>query len=256
MIKIILSGANGTMGQVIAKYVKRRQDCEIVAGIDLRTESAGGFPVYASARECMAVEADVLIDFSHPSVLDSLLNMAVERGLPTVIATTGLGGAQIECLHRAAAAAPVFFTRNMSLGMNLMCELSRIAARVLGIGAGYDIEIIEKHHNQKVDAPSGSAMMLAEAIADEFEKKPVFTYERHSRREKRHPAEIGIHAVRGGTIVGEHEVMFAGQDEIFTISHSAASKEVFATGAVNAAVFLHDKPKGFYDMADLIGAGS
>lgn len=249
MIRIIISGINGNMGQVIRRCVEERQDCTVVAGIDKNTDPSGGYHVFEVPADC-AVDADVIIDFSHPAVLEPLLEMAVSRRLPVVIATTGLSEAQIARIGEAAGQIPVFFTANMSLGVNLMRELAKIAARVLG--SDFDIEIIEKHHNRKIDAPSGTALMLADAIAGELAHTSQYVYDRHSQRKKRAKNEIGLHAVRGGTIVGEHEILFAGRDEVLTISHVATSREIFATGAVNAAAFLHGRAPGLYGMADLI----
>lgn len=249
MTRLILSGANGAMGRVIVSSARERSDCSIVAGIDLNTEMTGGFHVFAVPEDCKA-EADVIIDFSHPLALENLLDMAVKRKLPIVVATTGLSAAQIEQIREAAEQIPVFFSFNMSLGINLMVELAKTAARVLG--DGFDIEIIEKHHSKKIDAPSGTAVMLADGISTVLDDEPQYTYDRHSQRKSRGKNEIGMHSIRGGTIVGEHEVIFAGKDEIVTISHSARSKQVFATGAINAAIFLAKQPAGLYSMSDLI----
>lgn len=251
MTRILLSGCNGKMGRVITDCVESRCDCAIVAGFDINTESHAGFPVYANPANC-SIEADVLIDFSHPSALSGVLSYVKEHHLPAVIATTGLSEEQIERIRAAASSIPIFFSANMSLGINLMLELVRKAAAVLG--GEFDIEILEKHHNQKLDAPSGTALMLADAASRGVEYTPVYTYERHSVRKKRDKTEIGISAMRGGTIVGEHEVLFAGRDEVMTITHSAMSKEIFAVGALNAALFLHDKPAGYYCMNDVINA--
>lgn len=247
MKKIILSGCCGKMGRVVASIVEGREDCEIVAGLDLRPMEAP-FPVYSAADQCPA--ADVIIDFSHPSCVVPLLNFAREKKIPAVICTTGLGDEELAAVHAAAEEIPVFFSANMSLGVNLMAELCKKAAALLG--SDFDVEIIEKHHNQKIDAPSGTALMLADAVASALPHPTLYEYDRHSRRQKRGKNEIGIHAVRGGTIVGEHEVIFAGRDEVLTISHSAASKEIFAVGAVNAAVFLAEQPKGLYNMGSLV----
>lgn len=249
MIRIILSGANGKMGRVISRCVAERDDCTVVAGIDPVTDSSGGFHVFSSPAGCN-VPADVIIDFSHPSALDGLLEMALKRGLPIVVATTGISADQVEKIHEAAKTIPVFFTANMSLGVNLMLELAKTAARVLG--REFDIEIVERHHNQKIDAPSGTALMLADSIGSVLDSPHQYIYDRHSQRKKRQKNEIGIHAVRGGTIVGDHDIIFAGRDEVVTISHSAASKEIFATGSLNAALFLSGKPAGLYTMSDLI----
>ena len=249
MTRILLSGCNGAMGRVITAAAQEREGVEIVAGIDPNTAATAGYPVFATAAEC-DIAADAIIDFSHPTACAPLLEYAAAKKLPVVVATTGLGDEQIALVNKAAGALPVFFSWNMSLGINLMTELCRTAARVLG--QGFDIEIVEKHHNKKIDAPSGTAFMLADSIAEEFENPLRYEFDRHSKRQRRTKDEIGIHAVRGGTIVGEHEVIFAGRDELLTISHSARSKEVFATGAISAAEFLCDKPAGMYSMADMM----
>lgn len=252
MKKIILSGCNGKMGRVIAKCVADRQDCEIVAGIDINTEEKDGFPVFASPFE-ISVEADVLIDFSHPSALPLLLKYAESRKLPVVMATTGLSEEQIASITALASHIPVFYSANMSIGISLLTELARKATAVLS--DSFDIEIIEMHHNQKLDAPSGTALMLADAISSVMEEKPHYQFDRHSQRKKREKNEIGMHTVRGGTIVGEHEILFAGRDEIIKLSHTAMSKEIFAVGAINAAIFLaSDKSAGLYNMKNLVDA--
>lgn len=250
MLQIILSGCNGKMGRVITDIINKRDDCVIVAGVDLDLSQNGPYPVFNSYKD-ITCEADVIIDFSNPAALDSLLEFAIERSLPTVISTTGFSDEQIQKINVASGKIPVFFSFNMSLGINLLAELSRKAAAIL---EGFDIEIIEKHHNQKIDAPSGTAILLANEINDELNGKMKYEYDRHSKREKRTVNEIGIHAVRGGTIVGEHEVIFAGRDEIITLSHSARSKEIFAVGAVNAAIFLKDMSAGMYSMKELVAS--
>lgn len=248
MLRIILSGCNGKMGRVITDIINQKNDIDIVAGVDLDPSQNGPYPVFRRFAD-ITCEADVIIDFSNPVVLADLLAYAKEKKMAAVIATTGFSEEQIRTIYAAGAEIPVFFSFNMSLGINLLAELARKAASVLG---GFDIEIIEKHHNQKIDAPSGTAILLANEINDELSGKMTYEYDRHSKREKRTPTEIGIHAVRGGTIVGEHEVMFAGRDEIITLSHSARSKEVFAVGAVNAAAFLQGKTNGLYSMKELV----
>lgn len=248
MTKIILSGANGKMGRVIQNVVSSRDDCEIVAGVDLNTES-NSFPVYSNISE-ITEDADVIIDFSNPAALESLLTYSEANNMPVVIATTGFDENQKEMIKEASKKCPVFFTYNMSMGINLLANLAKKAVSVLG--SDFDIEIIEKHHNQKIDAPSGTALMLADAICEEIDNPMKYEYDRHSKREKRTKNEIGLHAVRGGTIVGEHDIMFCGRDEIITLSHSARSKEIFAVGAVNAAVYMSGKEAGLYDMAELI----
>lgn len=249
MTKIILSGCNGKMGRVISACATQRDDIEIVAGVDINTYSTFGYPVYEKFEE-ITEKADVIIDFSHPSVLDNLLAFAKEKKLPVVLATTGFSSSQTETIKAASKEIPLFFTFNMSLGINLLVALSKKAALVLD--GNFDIEIIEKHHNQKIDAPSGTAIMLAEAINQTLDNKMMYEYDRHSKREKRPTNEIGIHSVRGGNIVGEHEVIFAGHDEVITLSHQATSKEVFAIGAIKAAIYMKGKENGIYDMNNII----
>lgn len=248
MLKIILSGCNGKMGRVITDIVNKRNDASIVAGVDLDISQNGRYPVFNNFRD-ITCDADVIIDFSNPAVLSSMLDFAKYKKMPVVVSTTGFSDDQISNIKSSSAEIPVFFSFNMSLGINLLAELCRKAAAIL---EGFDIEIIEKHHNQKIDAPSGTAILLANEINDELKGKMEYEYDRHSKREKRKENEIGIHAVRGGTIVGEHEVIFAGRDEIITLSHSARSKEVFAVGAVNAAFFLKGKSAGMYSMKELV----
>lgn len=251
MKDLILSGCGGYMGRVIASLVNGREDCRIVAGFDINTECGASFPVFADPAEFQG-SADAIIDFSHPSALEKVLSFAKQRHIPAVVATTGYTPEQIASIQEAGKSVPVFFSANMTLGISLLSELAKKAARVLG--NEFDIEIIEKHHNQKIDAPSGTALMLADAISEEFNHPMKYEYDRHSHRAKRTKQEIGLHAVRGGTIVGEHEIMFCGRDEVITLSHSAASKEVFAVGAVNAALFISTQEDGLYSMKDLIAS--
>ena len=192
----------------------------------------------------------MIIDFSHPNALDALLSYCTMNSVPAVIATTGYSEEQTAKIKQTAQQIPIFFTFNMSLGINLLVELGKKAVNVLG--GQFDIEIVEKHHNLKKDAPSGTAIMIAEALNKELDGKMRYVYDRHSVRKPRDPDEIGIHSIRGGTIVGEHDIIFAGHDEVITLSHSAASKEVFANGSINAAVFLSGKESGLYDMSDLL----
>lgn len=248
MTRIILSGALGKMGKAITACVNGRSDCEIVAGVDLVTGEST-FPIFKSFNE-VTVDADVIIDFSHPTVLDSLLSFSKEKKMPAVIATTGLTEQQIGSIKEASNTVPLFFSANMSLGVSLISELAKKAAKILQ--GDFDIEIVEAHHNQKIDAPSGTALMLADSISEALDEKPIYEFDRHSKRMKRTKNEIGIHAVRGGTIVGEHEIIFAGPDEVIKISHSAYSKQLFATGSVNAGIFLVGKQAGFYSMKDLV----
>lgn len=249
MIDIILCGCGGHMGAFVAKCVESRDDMRIVAGIDIYGGEPGKFPVYTSFAD-VTEKADAVIDFSNPAALSSLLDYCTAKSVPAVICTTGLSEEQKQEIADASKRIPVFFSANMSLGVNLICELAKTAAKVLG--NSFDIEIVEAHHNQKLDAPSGTALMIADCISDSLDYDAVYEYDRHSKREKRSKTEIGIHSVRGGTIVGEHEVIFAGNDEIIKISHSARSKALFATGAVNAAAFLCGREPGLYSMADMI----
>lgn len=248
MTKLILVGACGKMGRVIADIVSKRDDCEIIAGVDKFSKDCS-FPVYKSIFE-INEKADAVVDFSHPSALDDLLAYSAKTKCSLVLATTGYDDEQKKKIQDASNVSPIFFTYNMSMGINLLANLAQKAVEVLG--DGFDIEIVEKHHNQKIDAPSGTALMLADAICQVTPNPMKYEYDRHSKREKRSKNEIGIHAVRGGTIVGEHEIIFAGRDEIITLSHSARSKEVFAVGAVNAAIYMAGKEPGLYDMKELI----
>ena len=249
MVKIAITGANGKMGRVISGLIAQRGDCEVIAGIDLNTDRNELFPVYKSPLD-MPEKPDVIIDFSHPSALDDLLSYCTMNGVPVVVATTGYTDEQVDRIKKTGEQIPVFFTFNMSLGINLLVELGKRAVNVLG--GQFDIEIVEKHHNLKKDAPSGTAIMIAEALNNELGNKYHYVYDRHSVRKPRESTEIGLHSIRGGTIVGEHDIIFAGHDEVITLSHSAASKEVFANGSINAAVFLSGKEKGLYDMSDLL----
>ncbi|MBR4223209.1 MAG: 4-hydroxy-tetrahydrodipicolinate reductase [Oscillospiraceae bacterium] len=249
MVNIAVTGANGHMGKVITSVVLGRDDCQIVAGIDINTASNGIFPIVAKPAD-LPVRPDVIIDFSNPSALDGILDYCKANKVAAVICTTGYTDEQKAQITAASAEIPVFFTFNCSLGINLLADLAKKAVRVLG--GQFDIEILEKHHNQKVDAPSGTALLLADAINSASDIDYEYVYDRHSVRKKRGAKELGISAIRGGTIVGEHDIIFAGRDEVITLSHHAASKEVFAVGAVNAAVFMAGKPAGMYDMGSLI----
>ncbi len=249
MTDIILVGCGGKMGRKIAECVSQRDDCRIVAGVDING-GAFDFPVFNKISDVKT--ADVIIDFSHPSSLPDILEYSVSNRIPAVIATTGLSDADILNIKEAAKLAPIFFTFNMSLGVNLLASLAKTASKVLG--DGFDIEIVEKHHNQKIDAPSGTALAIADGINSVCENSNEYVYDRHSSRKKRSKKEIGMHSVRGGTIVGEHDVIFAGNDEIIEIKHTALSKEIFAAGAIRAAKFLKGKEAGMYTMDDLINA--
>ena len=248
MIKVILSGCGGRMGKAVAAAVGN--EVRIVAGVDVNAASidASDFPIYESITE-FSDKADVIVDFSHHSALPSLLDYAKATKTPVVVATTGHTDEELALMREAAKSVAIFHSGNFSIGINLIINLAKQAARTLG--ADFDIEIIEKHHNKKLDAPSGTALMIANAVADEREESE-YIYDRHSVRKAREPKEIGIHSVRGGSIVGEHEVIFAGANEVVSISHSAASREIFANGALRAAIYLAGKSAGLYSMTDLI----
>lgn len=249
MINILMAGCNGRMGQVIAAAVKERDDAAIVCGVDTYDGIKNDFPVYPDFKG-IAEKVDVIIDFSNPSALSGLLGYAVENNVPCVLCTTGYSNDQIADIDAAAEKIAVFRSGNMSLGINLLIEISKMAAKVFG--SDFDIEIVEKHHNKKIDAPSGTALMIADEISTVMDIEPEYVYDRHSVRKKRDKKEVGISSVRGGTIVGEHDVIFAGDNEVLTISHQAQSRSLFAIGALNAAVFLADKAAGSYNMSDLL----
>ena len=251
MIKIIMNGCNGKMGQVISRLVEEDDECQIVAGIDINTEEKNSYPVFSNPFDFNG-EADVMIDFSHPSCFENMLSYCEKRALPVIICTTGLSSEQKAIMSEAAKKTPVFFSANMSLGINLIIALAKEATKLLE--GNFDIEIVERHHNQKIDAPSGTALAIADAIDETLSYPAEYVYDRHSVRRKRKSTEIGLHAVRGGTIVGDHEVIFAGTDEVIELKHSAHSKEVFAVGAIKAAKFMCGKPNGMYSMNDLISA--
>lgn len=250
MRKMIISGCCGHMGRVVTDICSCDPEVEVAAGIDLLSQPVEGFPVFATPAVC-AVEADALIDFSHPAALTGLLDFCVGRKLPAVLATTGYSEEQLAQIGQAAKSIPIFRSANMSLGVNVLMDLVRRAAALLG--EDFDVEIQERHHRRKLDAPSGTALMLAHAAASALPYEPEHVYDRHSVRRPRDRREIGISSLRGGTIVGDHTVVFAGRDEVIEISHHAASREVFAAGAVKAAKFLAgvDGP-GLYDMSHLI----
>ncbi len=249
MINIILHGCGGKMGKVVEEIISSDDNCQIVAGIDPR----GGaflYPVFTSVGDCN-VSADVIIDFSTAPAVSELLQFSRDKKIPLVLCTTGLSGELNEEIVKASNDVAVLRSANMSLGVNLILSLVQKAADVL-FESGFDIEIIEKHHNQKIDAPSGTALALADSINEALDNKMTYVYDRSKIREKRTKNEIGIHALRGGTIAGEHDVIFAGKDEIVTLSHLATSREVFAVGAVKAAKFLAGKEAGFYTMKDVM----
>lgn len=249
MVQIAISGVSGHMGRTLVSSIAERNDCEVCCGIDIRTDAGFSFPVYDSPAK-MTEKPDVIIDYSHPSCLDGLLDYAQKSGTPVVLATTGYSDEQLAKIQSASANVALFASGNMSIGIQLLMALAKKAAAVLG--NQFDIEIIEKHHNQKIDAPSGTALMIANAICEETDPPKHLVYDRHSVRKKREMTEIGMHSIRGGTIVGEHEVLFAGPDECISVTHTASSKRVFAEGSVNAALFLIGKAPKLYNMTDLL----
>lgn len=251
MTRIIMHGCNGRMGQVITDIVSQDADAQIVAGVDFHTEQKNHYPVYATLEEC-DVEADVVIDFSAAVAADGLLAACEAKNIPCVLCTTGLSEETLAKVQKTSEKVAILKSANMSLGINLLMKLLKEAAPVLA-EAGFDIEIVEKHHNQKVDAPSGTALALADSINDSLNQAYTYKYDRSRERVKRSETEIGISAVRGGTIVGTHDVIFAGRDEVITFQHMAYSKEIFAKGAVSAAKFLAGREPGLYDMSDVIG---
>ena len=252
MTRVIMHGCNGKMGKTIAGLIATDEEIEIVAGVDAFDDGKNPFPVFASIEAC-DVEADAVIDFSVAAAVDGLLAYCVAKQVPCVLCTTGLSEEQLKRVEEAAKSTAILKSANMSLGINLLLKMLKEAAGVLA-PAGFDMEIVEKHHNLKVDAPSGTALALADSINEEFDNSYEYVYDRSTRREKRSQKEIGISAVRGGTIVGDHDVIFAGADEVITFSHTAYSKAVFAKGAVQAAKFLAGKGAGMYGMSDVINA--
>lgn len=252
MVRMILYGCNGAMGQVITHLVSEYADVQIAAGIDLNPERKNDYPVYGSLEACRE-EADVIVDFTSAAAADPLISYCDSKKIPLVCCSTGLSEEQNRKLKLCARKTAVLRSANMSLGVNLLLKLVKDAAKTLA-EAGFDIEIVEKHHNRKLDAPSGTALSLADSINDAMDHRYHYQYDRSTRHEKRDKLEIGISAVRGGSIVGEHDVIFAGQDEVVTISHTAYSRAIFGKGAIEAARFLVGKPAGFYTMSDVIGA--
>lgn len=251
MVKIIMHGCNGHMGQVISGIVEKDPDAEIVAGIDIADQGKNSYPVFTDIDACQ-VEADAIIDFSSAKATDKLLEYSAARQIPVVLCSTGLSEEQLAKVEETSKKVAVLKSANMSLGINTLLKLVQDAAKVLAT-AGFDMEIVEKHHRLKVDAPSGTALALADSLNEAMDNQYHYVYDRSQKREKRDDKEIGISAVRGGTIVGEHEVIFAGQDEVIEFKHTAYSKAIFGKGAVEAAKFLAGKPAGRYDMSDVIG---
>lgn len=251
MTKIIMHGCNGHMGQVITDLIKNDPDVEIVAGIDMVDNRENGYPVFTDIFAC-DVEADAMIDFSSFKATDGVLDYCVQKQLPLVLCTTGLTPEQLEKVQESSKKVAILRSANMSLGINTLLKLIQDAAKVLAT-AGFDMEIVEKHHKLKCDAPSGTALALADSLNEAMDQQYHYVYDRSQRHEQRDAKEIGISAVRGGTIVGDHDVIFAGPDEVITFSHTAYSKGVFGKGAVEAAKFLAGQPAGMYDMSNVIG---
>lgn len=251
MVRIIMHGCNGKMGQTISNLVAADEEVEIVAGVDTYQGISNPYPVFSDMASC-DVEADAVIDFSNAAAVDGLLKVCAERKLPVVLCTTGLSEEQLALVAQTAKETAVLKSANMSLGINMLLKILKEATAVLA-PADFDIEIVEKHHNQKLDAPSGTALALADSINEELSNSYEYVYDRSKVRKKREKKEIGLSAVRGGTIVGDHDVIFAGADEVITFSHRAYSKAVFGKGAIQAAKFLAGKSAGMYDMSDVIG---
>ncbi|MCC2253993.1 4-hydroxy-tetrahydrodipicolinate reductase [Ruminococcus sp. CLA-AA-H200] len=251
MIKMMMHGCNGKMGRMITEIVRNEENAVIAAGVDSYTGIANDYPVFDSVEKC-DVDVDVVIDFSNAGAVDGLLDYCVSKGLPVVLCTTGLSEEQLRKVDEASKKIAVLKSANMSLGINLLMGLLKNAAKVLA-PAGFDIELVERHHNQKLDAPSGTALALADSVNEALGGEYRYVYDRSQVRAKRDSHEIGISAVRGGSIVGDHEVIFAGTDEVIEFKHSAYSRSVFGKGAVEAGKFLVGKEAGMYDMSDVIG---
>lgn len=247
-----MHGCNGKMGQVITGIIKEDENAQIVAGIDVSDHIQNDYPVFSKISECN-VEADVVIDFASVAAIDGLLDFCEEKRMPVVLCTTGLSQEQLDRVSKVSESTAILKSANMSLGINMLLKHLKEVTNILA-PAGYDIEIVEKHHNQKVDAPSGTALALADSINEALDNQYDYKYDRSQERKKREKKEIGLSAVRGGTIVGEHEIIFAGTDEVIEFKHTAYSKAIFAKGAVQAAKFLAGKGAGMYDMADVIDA--
>lgn len=253
MIKVLMHGCNGRMGQMITGLMKEEDQAVIAAGVDAYTGIQNAYPVFDSIEKC-DVDVDVVIDFSNAAALDGLLSFCVEKQVPAVLCSTGYSEEQLQKIAEASGKVAILKSANMSMGINLLLKLVQDAAKVLA-SAGYDIELVERHHNQKLDAPSGTALALADSIKEALDGEYHYVYDRSQVRQKRDKKEIGISAVRGGTIVGEHEVIFAGIDEVIEFKHTAYSRSVFGKGAVEAAKFLAGKPAGMYSMSDVIQLG-
>ena len=251
MVKMIMHGCNGRMGQMITGIVEKDPDIEIVAGVDINDVQLNGYPVFKTLAD-VNVDADVVVDFGAVAAIDSMLAWCEETKTPCVVCTTGLSEEQVAAVEKTSKSVAMLRSANMSLGINTLIKLLKDAANVFA-PAGFDIEVVEKHHRMKLDAPSGTALALADAVNEARNNEYTYVYDRSQRRQKRDDKEIGISAVRGGTIVGDHDVIFAGEDEVITFSHTAYSRAVFGKGAIQAAKFLYDKEPGLYTMADVVG---
>lgn len=249
MIKIILHGCNGRMGKVLQELIASSQDCVVVAGIDRYKGEGLAFPVFESPDKC-DVSADVVIDFSNHNAIKDLMDYCVSTKTPVVVATTALGEAEKQLLQQASAHIPVFNSFNMSLGINLIAKVMETMMSVLE--EDFNVEIVEKHHNQKIDSPSGTALLLADAINDSCKVKKEYIYGRHSKSDECKITDLGIHAVRGGTIPGEHTIIFAGPDEVIEVTHTALSRNIFARGALKAAKYISGMEKGLYSMKEMV----
>ncbi len=250
MVKMIMHGCNGRMGHVIVDLCKEEADIQVVAGVDAFGENTYDFPVFKSLSECN-IDADVIVDFSNASAVDGLLDYCTNKGIPVVLCSTGLSAEQLDKVKEASSKVAVLKSANMSVGVNALIKVLKEVSPLFA-AAGFDIEIVEKHHNQKLDAPSGTAIALADSINESLNNEYEYVNDRSTRREKRPVKEIGISAVRGGTIVGDHDVIFAGHDEVVTLSHRAYSRAIFGKGAIQAAKFLAGKGAGMYDMSDVL----
>ena len=250
MVKVILNGANGAMGKVVADLISADPDMEVVVGVDRRSDMDAAFPIMDNINK-VNVAADVVIDFSSVEAADELLDFIEQKKIPAVICTTGLSDTQIDRINKLSAVSPILRSANMSLGINILSKVLAEVAPTLK-KAGFDIEIVEAHHRRKLDAPSGTALLLADSINSSMDEKLEYTYDRSDRHEPRRENEIGISSVRGGTIVGDHDVIFAGEDEVISFNHRAYSRKIFANGAIAAAKFLLGKSNGLYDMSDVI----
>ena len=249
MTELVIQGIGGRMGHVLCDMIAQRDYCKVIAGIDLHAGEQNGIPVYASPDDLVG-RGDVIIDFSSPAAVEKILPYCEAHKTPIVLCTTGMSDELNLKIVQLSRSVPVFKSANMSLGINLLIELCKRASAILG--TAYDVEIVEQHHHNKVDAPSGTALMLADAVNEQAGGAYHYVYDRASVREKRDPMEIGISSVRGGSIVGDHEVLFCGPDEVITLKHTAYSRSVFANGAINAALYLAKKEPGLYNMSDLI----